>query len=116
MTKTKEMLKLIYDTLDDKFGEDIQIINIDKISTLCEYFVIVNGTSTTHVKALAGNLEEKMKEAGYELFNAEGIRGNSWLLLDYSDVVIHIFDKENRDFYNLERLWNDGIKVSIEEL
>ncbi len=116
MSKSKEMVKLIYDVLEDKFGEDIQIINIDKVSTLCEYFVIVNGNSTTHVKALAMNVEEKMKEAGFELYNAEGLRGNSWMLLDYSDVVIHIFDKENRDFYNLERLWNDGVKVNPEEL
>ncbi|MFV0520590.1 MAG: ribosome silencing factor [Lachnospirales bacterium] len=116
MNNSKEMVKLIYATLEDKFGEDIQIINIDKISTLCEYFIIVNGNSTTHVKALAMNIEEKMKESGFELFNAEGIRGNSWLLLDYSDVVIHIFDKENRDFYNLERLWNDGIRVDVKDL
>ncbi len=116
MIQSKEMIKVIYDTLEDKFGEDIQIINVDKISNMCEYFVIVNGNSTTHVKSLAMNVEEKMKESGFQLFNTEGARGNSWILLDYSNVVIHIFDKESREFYNLERLWNDGIKVDLDEL
>ncbi len=116
MTQSKEMIKVIYDTLEDKFGEDIQIINVDNVSNLCEYFVIVNGNSTTHVKSLAMNLEEKMKESGFELFQTEGARGNSWILLDYSNVVIHIFDKENREFYNLEKLWSDGVSIDLEEL
>ncbi len=116
MIQSKEMIKVIYDTLEDKFGEDIQIINVDKVSNMCEYFVIVNGNSTTHVKSLAMNVEEKMKESGFQLFNTEGARGNSWILLDYSNVVIHIFDKESREFYNLERLWSDGVKVDLDEL
>ncbi|MFV0440163.1 MAG: ribosome silencing factor [Lachnospirales bacterium] len=116
MSDNKEMIKIIYDTLEDKFGEDIRIINIDSISNICEYFVVVNGNSTTHVKSLAMNVEEKLKDAGYLPYNIEGIRGNSWILMDYSNVVIHVFDKENRDFYNIERLWSDGIDVNIKDM
>ena len=95
--------------LEDKKAKDIQIVNMEKISILADYFVICSGTSITHIRALADELEEKMKEAGYEAFHQEGYETARWILVDYGEVIVHIFHDEDRAFYNLERLWSDGI-------
>lgn len=117
MDQAKEMVRIIYEALDEKKGEDIRIIEISGISVLADYFVITNGTSDSQVKALVDNVEEKMHKAGYVQKQREGVTAGNWVLLDYSDVIVHVFDKDNRGFYNLERIWNDGKKVEdLEEL
>lgn len=113
---TRQTLQTIYTSLDDNFGEDIQVIDIDKTSNICEFFVIVTGKSSTHVQALAGNLEKKMKDTGVEILHLEGHRANTWILLDYGDVIVHIFDKENREFYNLDKLWSDGTHLTKHDI
>lgn len=99
--------------LDNKKAERINVIKIEDISSLADYFVIATGISSTHVHALADELEVKLKAEGAAPQNVEGYRSNSWILLDYSNVVVHIFTQEARDFYDLDRLWADGIRVEF---
>jgi len=112
--KSKELVKLAYKALDDKKAEDIRIIDISEISVIADYFIIANGTNRNHVNALVDNVEEVLYKAGYTDCRKEGSNGSSWVLLDFSDVIIHIFDSESRKYYNLERIWNDGRLVSIQ--
>lgn len=108
-----ELAKESAKILDNKKGMDIKVIGIENISVLADYFVIATGTSSTHVKALADEVEYKLKEIGVTTEHIEGHRSNSWILLDYGNVIIHVFSSEARDFYNLERLWKDGEEIDI---
>ncbi len=101
--------------MDAKKAVDVNLIDIREVSTLGEYFVIATGTSSTHVKALADELEMRLKEEGASPDHIEGYRSNSWILLDYGEVIIHVFTRESREFYDLDRLWQDGVKVDISE-
>lgn len=113
---SKKMALAAIDALEDKKAEDIQIIDIGEVSPLADYFIIANGTNRNQVQALADNVEELLGKLGYERRPIEGYDSANWILLDYKDVIIHIFDKENRSFYDLERIWRDGKVVSAEEL
>lgn len=113
MSQAKDMVHVIYDALADKKGEDIKVIDISNISVMADYFVIANGTSDSQVDALVENVDEKMHIAGYSLKQREGGRGGVWILLDYGDVIVHVFDRENRSFYNLEHVWSDGRVVEM---
>lgn len=106
-----ELAKQAAKLLDSKKAERINVIKIDDISSLADYFLIATGISSTHVRALADEVEEQLKQKGAAPARIEGYRSNSWILLDYSGVVIHIFTQEARDFYDLDRLWADGEKV-----
>lgn len=108
-----EITKRIYDAIDDKLGVDIAILNIAKISSLCDYFVIASGSSTRQVKAIADSVEDAMTEIGIEPRGKEGRETQNWILLDYGDVIVHIFDEETRGFYNLEKLWKDAPYVEL---
>ncbi len=110
-----EILKIAVRAIDSKRGENIKIIKIDELTVIANYFIIANGSSTTQVKALADEVEFKLSQAGLEPKRTEGYQGANWIVLDYIDVVIHIFHKETRDFYDLERLWQDGVEISPEE-
>lgn len=116
MNQALEMARVAYQALDEKKGEDIRVIDISGISVIGDYFVITNGTSDSQVRALVDNVEEKMHKVGYELKEQEGNNSGTWVLLDYGDIIIHIFDRENRPFYNLERIWSDGKDVEMNEL
>ena len=116
MSRQAEMAVAAYEALSEKKGEDIKIIEISEISIMADYFVISNGTNLPQVQAMVENVQEKMRKAGFEVKRVEGNRSSSWVLLDYGDVVIHIFDKEDRLFYDLERIWSDGKTVTPEQL
>lgn len=116
MDDSKEMVKLAYQALEDKKGEDIQVIEIKDISIIADYFIIANGINSPQVDALVDSVKEALGRKGYEPKRIEGIRSASWILMDYGDVVIHVFSKEDRLFYNLERIWRDGKSVSKEQL
>lgn len=116
MNISKDMAKIVYNALDEKKAEDIVVIEVDQVSVLADYFIIANGTNPSQVTALVDNVEESLSKAGYEPNRIEGIGNKNWVLLDYGDVIIHVFAKEDREFYNLERLWRDGKTVSLEEL
>lgn len=116
MTKQAKMAETAYAALDEKKGEDIKIIQISEISVLADYFIIASAGSTLQVQALMNNVEEKMHKQGYQVKRVEGTKNSSWVLIDYGDVVVHIFDREDRLFYDLERIWSDGIMIDPEQL
>ena len=99
--------------ISSKKGLAIQVIEIGDISVLADYMVIATGTTSTHVKALADEVEYKLDEAGISVSHIEGYRSNSWILLDYVDVIVNVFSDEARDFYDLDRLWQDGKPVDL---
>ena len=113
---SKELAKLACDALDDKKGLEIKVINIENVSTLADYFIIASGTNHNQVQAMADNVDETLGRAGYEPKQIEGYQNANWILMDYRDIVIHIFDEENRLFYDLERIWRDGTVVEVEDL
>ena len=112
----KEKLELIIKSLDAKRGEDIQAIKIGDLTILADYFVIVNGTSNTHTRTLADEVEFQLSQKGIEPVRRESDTGNTWIILDYSDIIVHVFYKEARNFYKLESLWADGEAVEIDSL
>ena len=108
-----DIAKKIAIVLDDKKAENVELLNVTDLTSLAECFVICNGTSSTHVKALADEVEHQMSLIGIEPHHVEGNRGESWILMDYDNVIVHIFYKDAREFYNLERLWSDAEKVDF---
>ena len=116
MNQSKEMAKLAYAALSDKKGEDIKILNISEVTVLADYFIIASGSNRNQVQAMADNVEEVLAKEGAEPKQIEGYQSGNWILLDYQDVIVHIFDQENRLFYDLERIWRDGKNISLEEL
>lgn len=102
--------------ISSKKGLNIKLIEIGDISLLADYMVIATGTSSTHVKAIADEVEYQLDEAGISVSHIEGYRSNSWILLDYVDVIVHIFSDEAREFYDLERLWQDGKEIDISDI
>lgn len=113
---SKELAKLACDALDDKKALEIKVIHIENVSTLADYFIIASGTNHNQVQAMADNVDETLGRAGYEPKQIEGYQNANWILMDYRDIVIHIFDEENRLFYDLERIWRDGTVVEVEDL
>ena len=106
MKEIESKVSIISQAIDDKGGIDIESIDISKMTTIADYFVIASGNSSSQVKAIADEVEDKMFLAGYEkIYNKEGYNSARWILLDFGDVIAHIFHKEERGFYNLERLW-----------
>ena len=105
--ETAEKLKLIVDALEDKKGTDIVTIDVQERTSLCEYFVICSGRSAPQVKALCDNVEEKLKKLGVPKLRVDGYSEGRWIALDYGDIIVHIFQDQQRLFYHLERLWQD---------
>ena len=114
--KSKEMAKLAIQALEDKKAEDIKVIDISEVSVIADYFIIANGTNRSQIQAMSDNVEEILGRAGYPLKQIEGYQNANWVLLDFNDVIIHIFDKENRLFYDLERIWRDGKLIETDSL
>lgn len=116
MNKSKEMIKTAYQALDDKKAFDIKILDIRNISSIADYFIIADGTNKNQVQAMCDNVEESMTKSGFRMKSIEGYSEGGWILLDYYDIIIHIFSDEARRFYNIERIWSDGAEVSINDL
>lgn len=110
----QEVLEVMVKALDSKRAENIQVLKVRDLTILGDYFIIANGTSTTHTRTLADEVEFQLSQKGLEPLHREG-RGNgsNWIVLDYADMIVHIFYKETRDFYQLERLWADAEEVDI---
>ena len=106
--ENRDLLKIAYDAIEEKKGEDIKVINISEISSLADYFVITDGSNTSQIQAIADEVQERLEKAGTVPKHIEGYRNASWILLDYGDIVVHVFSKEDRKFYDLERIWADG--------
>lgn len=114
--RSRKMASLAYHALEDKKGAEISVIDISKVSVIADYFIIASGENRSQVQAMADNVEETLGRAGYPPKDMEGYRNANWVLLDFGDLVVHIFDRENRVFYDLERIWRDGTRTTIEEL
>ena len=111
-----EIVKIAYDALEEKLGEDIEIIKIDDISVIADYLIIASGRNQNQLNAMIDFVDEKLTMAGYNSKRIEGNKKSSWVLMDYGDVIVHVFSKEDRLFYDLERIWKDGRAVMREEL
>ncbi len=116
MDEAKKMALIAVEALEEKKAEEISVLNISHISTLGDYFIIANGVNRNQIQAMADNVEEALGRAGYVPKHIEGYRTANWILLDYKDVIIHVFGKEDRNFYDLEHIWKDGIPVTKEDL
>ena len=116
MLSAKEVAYEVTKALDEKKGMNIKLLRISDVSSLADYFLICTGTSNTHVKTLCDYAEYTMEQLGEPMLGREGHRGNSWELLDYGSVVIHVFTEEARKFYDLERLWADAEVVDLRDI
>lgn len=113
---SKEAARKAYAAIDDKKGVDTMMIDIESITPIADYFIITSGENRNQVQAIADNVAEELGRAGKEYLAIEGYQTANWILLDYGDIVVHVFNKEDRRFYDLERIWRDGKMVSVEDL
>ncbi|CCQ92626.1 Ribosomal silencing factor RsfS [[Clostridium] ultunense Esp] len=109
-------ISIIVKACNDKKGFDIKAIDIRKLTPITDYFVLVSGNSTTQVLSIADEVEEKMIEAGYELLGKEGKESSRWILLDFGDIIVHVFHREDREFYSLDKLWADGDELTLDHM
>lgn len=113
---SNEILKLVAKALNKHKAQEITVLKIEDLTVISDYFIIAGGTSNTQVRALAGAIEEELKNAGVELLHTEGYDSASWILLDYGGVIVHLFLKDSRMFYSLEHLWSDAKEIPFEDL
>ena len=116
MKTPNEVAAIAARALDDKKGVDIRLLEIARVTSLADHFLICTGTSNTHVKALCDAVEKALDEAGEPALRREGHRSGTWVLLDYGCLVVHVFTEETRQFYDLERLWSDAQKIDLETI
>lgn len=116
LKQSKEMAKRAYKALEDKKAKDVRILDISEVSVLADYFLIASGSNRNQVQAMVDNVEEKLHEAGFSPKQVEGYNTANWVLLDYGDIIVHVFDEENRLFYDLERIWRDGALIQPGDL
>ena len=115
MSREKEMAQLACKAIDDKKGKDIKVIDIHEVSVIADYFVIASASNQNQVQAIVDNVEEQLGRAGFEAKQIEGTSNSSWVLMDYGDMIVNVFDEENRLFYDLERIWRDGKVLDVDE-
>ncbi len=115
MNNSKKMTTLAIKALEDKKGNDIRVIDIQDVSIIADYFIIASGSNRNQVQTMADNVEEVLGRAGYEPRQLEGYGTATWILMDYNDIIVHIFSEEDRLFYDLERIWRDGKNVDIDQ-
>ena len=111
--EAKEMARLAVAALEDRKAVDVKVINIENISTLADYFIIASGTNRNQVQAMSEAVEEELQKQDIHPKNIEGYQTANWILMDYGDIVLHIFDEENRLFYDIERIWKDGSPAEL---
>ena len=109
--ESKEMVKIAINALEEKKAENIRVIDISKVSVLADYFIIAEGKNRNQIQALTDSVEKDLGKAGAVPKQIEGYESSNWILMDYADIIVHIFDNENRLFYDLERIWRDGVCV-----
>lgn len=111
-----KMLKIAYDALDEKKASDVTVIDIAGVSTIADYYVITNGENPSHVQALVENVQEKMYKSGYACRSLEGFKAANWVLMDYGDIVVNVFSRDDRRWFDLERIWRDGRFLDASEI
>lgn len=113
---SSELMEKIVNLADDKKAEDIRVLDISHLTTMADYFVICHGNSSTQMKAIADEIEEKLKDDGYLPSSKEGFNSAFWILMDYGDVIVHVFSRESREFYGIENLWADAESIDVEKI
>lgn len=116
MEQSKKMAKLAVEALEDKKAGRLTILDISEISTIADFFIIADGSNINQVQALVDNVEEALGRAGYSPRHVEGYQTANWILMDYGNIIVHVFDSENRLFYDLERIWRDGREITKDAL
>lgn len=116
MDISRQMAKAACHALSEKKAEDLRVIDISEISPLADYFIIATGANNNQLQAMVDAVDEALTKAGHTVRQIEGNRNSSWILMDYSDIIVHIFSKEDRLFYNLEKIWTDGKRIEADEL
>ncbi len=116
MDISREMAKTACHALSEKKAEDLRIIEISEISPLADYFIIATGANTNQIQAMVDAVDEELSKTGHPVKQIEGNRNSSWILMDYSDIIVHIFSKEDRLFYDLEKIWTDGKRIEVDDL
>ena len=111
MISVLEAAKLVQEALEDKKGEDIKVLDLIGLSNIADYFIIASGNNVNQLRAMADSVEEKLFKEGYKLHHSEGYSGGAWILLDFGNIIVHLFNKEERNFYSLDRVWSDAIEV-----
>lgn len=111
--KIKDMAKIAYDALEDKKGINITVLDISEVSVMADYFIIAGGSNENQVKAMVDNVDEELRKVGVKPTHIEGYRNANWVLMDYEDIIVHVFNQEDRLFYDLERIWRDGKVVEL---
>ncbi|MDF2626435.1 MAG: hypothetical protein K0R39_266 [Symbiobacteriaceae bacterium] len=115
LVESAQLARVAALTADDKKAKDVRILDIRSISSVADYFVICTGTSTTHVRAIVDNIEEQLSGLGLSLHHMEGYQNGRWILLDFNDIVVHVMQPAEREFYNLERLWGDAPELKFSQ-
>ena len=113
---SKKILRAAYDAIADKKGENTKIIDISEISVIADYFIVTNGTNVNQVKTISDSVAEKLHEIGVDVLRTEGYNSAGWILMDFGSIIVHVFSKDDRLFYDLERIWSDGRQITIEDL
>lgn len=113
--ESKEMVKIAINALEEKKAENIRVIDISKVSVLADYFIIAEGKNRNQIQALTDSVEKDLGKTGIVPKQIEGYENANWILMDYADIIVHIFDNENRLFYDLERIWRDGVCVDAKD-
>ena len=111
-----EVVKKAVNALEDKKAEDITVIDISEVSSIADYFIIANGSNANQLAAMQDAVDEAFYKAGLHAKQIEGNKNSTWILIDYNDVIVHLFDKEDRLFYDLERIWKDGKVIDLGEM
>lgn len=109
MREVEKKLSIITKACEDKNGIDIKTLDIGNLTPIADYFIIVSGNSSTQAQGIANEIEDKMMEAGFERISKDGYQSGRWILLDFGDIIVHVFHKEEREYYDLERLWSEKI-------
>lgn len=114
--EVKKKIEAAVRALEEKKAEDIRVIDISEVSVISDAFIIAHANNTNQLRALVDHVEEEMEKADLHPHAMEGSNTSGWVLIDYTDFILHIFDRENRLFYNLEKMWRDGVELNVEEL
>lgn len=112
----RELAKIAVNALEDKKGIDISVIDISNVSVIADYFIIASGSNINQVQALVDNVEDEMAKNDITVCSKEGNNSSTWVLLDFKDIIVHVFSTEDRMFYDLERIWRDGKQIEVNEL
>lgn len=113
---TAELARIAIEALEDKKAEDVSVIDISEVSVIADYFIIAGGSNPSQIQALSDSVEERLGRAGCPVRQVEGYDTANWVLLDFGDIIVHVFDRENRLLYDLERIWRDGKQIEVSSL